>query len=59
VATGVRQAAKILQYTRGRVIVVDRPRREEASCGWSHITGSKLDRLLGGGSAAGPGRRTA
>jgi CRP-like cAMP-binding protein len=52
VAMGVLQAAKIIQYTRGRVTVLDRPRLEEASCGCYHITRTQLDRLLGGASAA-------
>jgi CRP-like cAMP-binding protein len=47
VAMGVLQAANIVQYTRGRVTVVDRGRLEEASCGCYHITRIQLARLLG------------
>jgi CRP-like cAMP-binding protein len=52
VAMGVLQAAKIIQYTRGRVTVLDRPRLEEASCGCYHITRTQFDRLVGGAPAA-------
>jgi CRP-like cAMP-binding protein len=47
VAMGVLQAANIIQYTRGRVVVIDRQRLEEASCGCYHITRTQLDRLVG------------
>jgi CRP-like cAMP-binding protein len=47
VAMGTLQNAGILQYARGRVVVLDRMRLEEASCGCYHITRSALDRLLG------------
>ena len=52
VAMGVLQAANVIQYTRGRITVLDRPRLEEASCGCYHITRAQLQRLLGGASAA-------
>jgi CRP-like cAMP-binding protein len=47
VVMGVLQGAKIVEYTRGRVSVLDRPRLEEACCRCYHITRSALDRLLG------------
>ncbi len=47
VAMGALQGAKIVQYTRGRVAVLDRLKLEEASCGCYHVTRNALDRLLG------------
>ena len=47
VAMGSLQATNVIQYTRGRVTVLDRPRLEEASCGRYHITRTALARLLG------------
>jgi CRP-like cAMP-binding protein len=47
VAMGVLQSAGIVRYARGRVIVLDRARLEEASCGCYHITGDALGRLYG------------
>jgi CRP-like cAMP-binding protein len=47
VAMGTLQAAGIVRYTRGRVVVLDRPRLEEASCGCYHVTRTALERLLG------------
>jgi CRP-like cAMP-binding protein len=47
VAMGGLQDAKIVQYGRGRVAVLDRPKLEEASCGCYHITRTALARLLG------------
>ena len=47
VAMGALQAAELVQYTRGRIVVLDRARLEEASCGCYHITRTALDRLLG------------
>ena len=52
VAMGVLQAATVIQYTRGRITVLDRPRLEEVSCGCYHITRTQLQRLLGGASSA-------
>jgi CRP-like cAMP-binding protein len=46
VAMGTLQAAGIVRYVRGRVVVLDRPRLEEASCGCYHITRTALERLL-------------
>jgi CRP-like cAMP-binding protein len=47
VAMGALQGAGLIQYTRGRVVVLDRPRLEEASCGCYHITRTAFHRLLG------------
>jgi CRP-like cAMP-binding protein len=47
VAMGVLQSAGILQYARGRIIIRDRARLEEASCSCYHITQSAYQRLLG------------
>jgi CRP-like cAMP-binding protein len=47
VAMGTLQGAQIIQYTRGRVTVLDRARLEEASCACYHITRTAFDRLLG------------
>jgi CRP-like cAMP-binding protein len=46
VAMGALQNAGILRYTRGRVVIVDRQRLEEASCDCYRITRGALDRLL-------------
>ena len=47
VAMGALQNAGIVAYARGRVVVEDRPRLEEASCGCYHVTRTSLARLLG------------
>ena len=47
VAMGALQGANIVQYTRGRVVVLDRARLEEVSCGCYHITRTAFERLLG------------
>ncbi len=47
VAMGTLQNAGIIQYTRGRVRVLDRAKLEEASCGCYGITQVALKRLIG------------
>lgn len=47
VAMGTRQHAGIVSYVRGRAVVQDRPRLEEASCGCYHVTRTSFARLLG------------
>jgi CRP-like cAMP-binding protein len=49
VAMGALQSQKILTYVRGRVVILDRPRLEEASCACYHITRSQFQRLMGEG----------
>lgn len=51
VAMGVLQGAGIVQYTRGRVTVRDRPRLEEASCGCYRITRASLERHVDAAAA--------
>ena len=46
VAMGVLQSAGIIQYSRGVIVVRDRPRLEEVSCACYHITRSAYQRLL-------------
>ena len=46
-ALGALQGAGLVQYARGSVVVLDRPRLQEASCGCYHITRTAYDRLLG------------
>ena len=47
VAMGALQGAGIVVYARGRVVIQDRPRLEEASCGCYHVTRTSFARLLG------------
>jgi CRP-like cAMP-binding protein len=47
VAMGVLQSSGILRYTRGRILVLDRSRLEEAACGCYRITQGALTRLYG------------
>ncbi|HEY0776996.1 MAG TPA: Crp/Fnr family transcriptional regulator [Gemmatirosa sp.] len=47
VAMGILQRAGLVQYTRGRVTILDRPGLEEASCTCYQITRRALDGLLG------------
>ena len=43
---GTLQSAGIITYTRGRAVIQDRARLEEASCGCYHVTRASLARLL-------------
>lgn len=47
IAAGTLQAAGIISYSRGRVIILDRERLEEASCECYRIVKGEYDRLLG------------
>jgi CRP-like cAMP-binding protein len=47
VAMGTLQAARIVRYTRGRIVVLDRAQLEAASCGCYAVTRIARDRLLG------------
>ena len=47
VAMGTLQHAGLVSYARGRVVVRDRARLQEASCGCYRITVASLERLLG------------
>jgi CRP-like cAMP-binding protein len=46
VAMGALQSAGIVQYSRGRVLILDRARLEDASCGCYRIMRTSIDRLL-------------
>lgn len=45
-AAGKLQRAGIIQYARGRILVLDRPRLEELSCECYEVVRHELDRLL-------------
>lgn len=47
VAMGTLQSAGLVQYTRGRVVVLDRPKLEEASCDCYAVTRASFRRLFG------------
>lgn len=51
VAAGMLQQAGLIRYSRGRVVVLDRARLEEASCECYRVVRERSDRLLGQGSA--------
>jgi CRP-like cAMP-binding protein len=50
VVAGVLQKAGLIAYTRGRVVVLDRPRLEAASCECYQVVRDEFDRLLGPGA---------
>jgi len=52
-AAGVLRKAGLIQYTRGRMAVTDRPGLEAASCECYHTTRREFARLLGSGAAPG------
>jgi CRP-like cAMP-binding protein len=47
VVAGVLQKAGLIAYARGRVVILDRPRLEAASCECYQVVREEFDRLLG------------
>jgi CRP-like cAMP-binding protein len=51
---GALQARGLIEYSRGRITVVDRPGLEAAACECYGVIASEFDRLLGGGTIPNP-----
>ena len=49
VAAGLLQRDQLISYSRGRLVVRDRPGLERASCDCYHVVRDEIDRLLGDG----------
>ena len=46
ITAGLLQSAGLIQYRRGKITILDRPRLTEASCDCYHLVRSEFDRLL-------------